>query len=103
MAYIIVHSLQIPFEKIIFLIIPLATNMLPAFVFSIRGRPQMPRFIYWPLIIYIALSILGFLQPRLDLFWTLFAVLVPAIAALIALLTTFIPKQINEVENVKPA
>jgi hypothetical protein len=100
-AYTVVRHFHIPFEKIVFVVMPLTLNILPAFVFSIRNRPQKPVLIWLSLLFYGGASTLGFIQPASQLFWTLMAALMPVAAACIALLWTLkLPKA--EEENAEP-
>jgi hypothetical protein len=87
-AYALVRQFQIPFEKIIFVVIPLTLNVLPAFVFAVRKRPQNPFFIWLSLALYGLASVCGFIQPSSQLFWTLMAALMPIGVSLIACLFT---------------
>ena len=94
-VYAIVRYFRLPFEKIVFVIIPLATNILPAFIFAIRGCPQKPAFVWVSLLLYVAVSIVGFFKASQNFFWTLSDVLVPLGVIILAWLLTLIPKKIG--------
>ena len=87
-AYAAVRYFGLPFEKIIFVVIPLNLNLLPAFVFLIRRRRQRPIFIWLSLLLYTLASVVGFMQPERTLFWTLMAALVPVVLSVAAWLRT---------------
>jgi hypothetical protein len=84
--YWIVRSLQVPFEKIIFIVIPMSLNILPAMFRAIRHLPQHPGYIWTSLVLYLACSLTGLLKPSSQLTWTLVAALVPVGVSIVALI-----------------
>jgi hypothetical protein len=78
-AYFGVRILNIPFEKIVFLIMPLSLNIFPAFVLASKGLPQNPSYLRISLALYAACAIFGLRQPTNSYFWTLSAALMPLV------------------------
>ena len=76
---------QIPFDKIVFVLLPITLNLLPAFAQLSFGRAVR----LWPilvsLLIYIVLATVGFFTPENQLAATLTAALAPVVIAVIAL------------------
>lgn len=85
LAYFIVRFLGIPFEKIIFIIIPMCLNLLPAFVRIIKNYTPKPMLIVWSLLFYLSFAVYGFIQPETEMAMTLAASIVPLVFSLIAL------------------
>jgi hypothetical protein len=83
--YYLVRILNVPFEKIIFFIIPLNLNIFPAFMIATRRLPQNPVYIYVSLLLYCGCSILGLRQPSDVFLWTLAAPLMPLLVGVVAL------------------
>ncbi len=83
--YAAVRSNQIPFDKIVFVLLPITLNLLPAFAQLAFGRTIK----VWPLalslLIYVALAIVGFLMPENQLAATLAAALAPVVIATLTL------------------
>jgi len=84
LTYYLVRELNIPFEKIIFFIIPLNLNIFPAFMLAARGLPQIPVYICASLLMYCGCSILGLRQPSDVYLWTLAAALMPLLVGVAA-------------------
>ncbi len=84
LTYYLVRELNIPFEKIIFFIIPLNLNIFPAFMLAARGLPQNPVYICASLLLYCGCSILGLRQPSDVYLWTLAAALMPLLVGVAA-------------------
>lgn len=84
-AYFTVRHFGLPFEKIVFIIMPMSLNLLPAFVRAARGYEQKPFLIIISVVLYLICSVLGFLQPDNSLAWTLASALMPVLCSLIAL------------------
>lgn len=104
LAYFIVRFLNLPFEKVIFIIIPLPLNLLPAFALAVYGRRQSPVPIIISLIFYSIFSIIGLLQPANQFFTTLLAALCPIVVAFFAVIFSAaeLPDLINENEKELP-
>ncbi len=75
--YAAVRYGSVPFEKLIFAIIPLPLNALPAFFMAVFDRKQQPIYIGVSLLLYTICSIYGILQAELQFEWTLGAALIP--------------------------
>jgi hypothetical protein len=84
-VYYFVRKMNIPFEKIIFIIMPMSLNLLPAFVRQMHNYKQRPILLIASIILYSVASYLGFTQPEFELQWTLTAALMPIICSIIAL------------------
>lgn len=82
LIYFAVRTYSIPFEKLVFLIIPFSLNTLPAVVQLAYGREPTPALMAASVILFIAFGSGGFLQPSSELFWTLSAALVPVVISL---------------------
>jgi hypothetical protein len=95
-GYAVVRHFQLPFEKIIFVVIPLTLNVLPALVFAVQKTVQRPFYVWLSLILYATASTCGFFQPAQQLLWTLTAALMPVAVSILAFFRT-LPKQ--EVED----
>jgi len=96
-AYYFVRLADIPFEKLVFLILPISLNLLPAFVRAARSLPQLPSLLLLSLGLYLFCLVVGLSQPRLEFGWTLMAAVMPCIVACIAL----IPMRRSPMEMVK--
>lgn len=84
LIYVAVRTYSIPFEKLVFLIIPFSLNTLPAIVQLANGREPTPALMIASVVLFIALGSGGFLQPSSELFWTLSAALAPVLISLAA-------------------
>lgn len=82
--YAFVRSLSLPFEKIIFVIVPLCLCIMPAFSFAMRRTTQRPSFLVVAVVVYGVLSTLGLLQPEHSLQWNIAAAVGPISLALVA-------------------
>lgn len=76
-VYTLVRYLSLPFEKMIFLVLPICLNIFPAFVLAAIGAPQRSAYILLSLVLYVACSIAAILQPREQFSWTLAAPVMP--------------------------
>lgn len=83
-----VRTLSLPFEKLIFLVIPLGLNLLPGLVQLSRQREPNGTFILLSLGGYATCSLIGLFQPERELLWTLLAAFVPVVIS-ISLLPVF--------------
>jgi hypothetical protein len=92
-AYVVlVQILQLPIEKVVFLVFPLSLNLFPAFVRAYRGLPQNPWYIIVALILYMGCAVAGLRQPESGFEWTLAAGLMPIVVGLIAAIGKRRPK-----------
>ncbi|WGH75657.1 hypothetical protein P8625_00400 [Tenacibaculum tangerinum] len=85
LAYIAVRLIEFPFEKIIFIVMPICLNLLPAFVRLFKGYKPKPSLTVVSIIGYMVLSIIGFFQSDNEMSFTLAASLFPVLISLIAL------------------
>lgn len=83
--YFLVRYYSIPFEKIVFMVIPFSLNILPAFIRLIKGYSPRPVLICLSTAIYLLLSLFGFLSTEHELSWNLAAVSIPVIFSVFAL------------------
>lgn len=81
LIYYVVRSYAIPFEKLVFLIIPLSLNTLPAITQLAFKRQPTPGPMFVSSALFITFGVCGFFQPDSELVWTLSAALVPVIVA----------------------
>jgi hypothetical protein len=81
LIYAFVRSFALPFEKMIFVVLPVCLNVFPAFVLASLGAKQQPRFILASLALYVICSVLGFLQPSDQFSWTLLAPFCPVLVS----------------------
>lgn len=86
--YFLVRRNNLPFEKFVFLLLPISMNIVPAFVFSIRGVPQRPNYLICSIFFYSLCSVFGLIQPRDEFLWTLAAPIAPVIVAFVAWIVT---------------
>jgi hypothetical protein len=84
LGYFIVRKFQLNFEKIVFIIVPLSLNLLPAFVRAAKHAKQMPVLNLLSILLYIILSVLGIFKPADEFSWTLAAALMPILLSIIA-------------------
>jgi hypothetical protein len=84
----VVKYFNLPFEKMIFIAIPICLNIIPAFVLSILNLHQNPIYIIISIFLYSICSTLGFFQPASEFSWTLLAPFCPiAVSIIIYLLS----------------
>jgi hypothetical protein len=81
-AYLFVRYIGIPFEKLMFLVIPLTLNILPAFAAIAVKYDPPPRALWTSLLFYGLCGVLGLLQADNNFLWTLAGALVPALISL---------------------
>lgn len=84
-AYFLIRFLNIPFEKIIFIIIPMCLNLLPAFVRLIKNYSPKPWLVIASLFFYLCFAAYGFIKPESEMSMTLAASMVPLFFSLLAL------------------
>lgn len=84
-VYFLVRHFNLPFEKIVFIVMPMCLNLLPAFVRALKGYEQKPMLILISITLYLICSVLGFLQSENELMWTLAAALMPIVCSILAL------------------
>jgi hypothetical protein len=84
-VYIIVRNQSIPFEKLVFMLVPIILNALPAFLAVATRRRVYASWTIASISLYIGTSLVGFSQPDLQLAWSLSAVLVPAVLSCLML------------------
>lgn len=80
-AYVAVRASNLPFEKLVFLIIPMCLNVVPGLVsLALAGKPA-PGAMLLSIVGYSAFAISGLLQPQHEFALTMSAALVPALVA----------------------
>lgn len=79
LLYWVVRSVGLPFEKIIFLVIPLGLNLLPGLVSLAHRKRSGPFWMVTSLLVYLSSSVMGFRQSDNELLWTLSASLFPVL------------------------
>jgi hypothetical protein len=84
--YGVVRYYAIPFEKIIFILLPMCLNLLPAFLAVATGRAVRSIWTILAVAAYLAASFAGLVQPSSELVWTLAAALMPVVVSLCMLL-----------------
>lgn len=80
--YYAVRTYSIPFEKLVFLIIPFSLNTLPAITQLAFKKQPTPAPMIISVVLFVILGAGGFLQPNNELMWTLSAALAPVIIAI---------------------
>jgi hypothetical protein len=85
LAYVGVRAAALPLEKIIFVVVPLCTVLLPAFVHYALGRSVQPWVLLLSFLGYVAIAGLGFILPQYNFAATLSAVFVPVIVTILTL------------------
>lgn len=81
-----VRYLALPFEKIIFIIIPFTLNLMPGFVALLTKKQTRVMWILISLIGYLACAMVGFFQPNMQFAATLAASIVPVVVSLVVLI-----------------
>jgi hypothetical protein len=100
MVYWIVRLLNMPFEKIIFLIMPLSLNVFPALLLlAIRRNPRAV-YTFTSVGLYGMSSVIGLMQPASSFFWTLLAALMPMLVGVVALLIELPQKETKHHEAI---
>jgi hypothetical protein len=82
-AYVFVRWMGVPLEKLILVIVPSGTVLLPAFVQYARGREPQAWTVAASAIGYWIVAVYGFFTPESSYWATLSAVFIPAIVALL--------------------
>lgn len=83
LLYTLVRAYDLPFEKMIFVVLPVCLNLFPAFVLAALRRPPAPMYLWLSLMLYASFSVAGFLQPRDQFSMTLLAPVAPVIVSLV--------------------
>ena len=79
-GFAITRFFQVPFEKLVlFTLIPVCLNALPAFCAVALRRPLIPWWTIASVTIYAGTTIKGFLSPDQELIWSLSAALAPIV------------------------
>ncbi|MEM1086784.1 MAG: hypothetical protein AAGH90_03575 [Pseudomonadota bacterium] len=85
--YIVIRYFDVPFEKLVFAITPLCSNILPSLIAAATRRSQHAGWTIFSVLLYAVCSVIGFLTPSAELAWTLSAALMPVgVKALMMLL-----------------
>lgn len=82
--YYLRTSLNLPFEKMIFLLMPICLNVLPALIIAARGVQQHPGFTWIALALYAFCTVAALYQPSNEFAWTLAAPIMPILVAIVA-------------------
>ncbi len=83
LVYYCTRYFQLPFEKLIFIIIPSSLNILPAIIMLAYKKAMKPIIIFYSFIGYLIFSIFGLIQPDDQFAFTLLASLVPFVFSVI--------------------
>jgi hypothetical protein len=86
--YSLARFFDLPFEKIIFVIVPFSLNMMPGFTALLKRRQPRAFWIATSLCGYLAFALVGFFRPDTEYVWTLAASLVPVVVSLIVAILT---------------
>jgi hypothetical protein len=81
LVYVTVDAFKLPFEKVMFVLIPFCLNAFPAFALAAAGRRPRPNLTIFSLVVYVIIAIYGFLTPENELLATLAASFVPVATA----------------------
>jgi len=85
-VYYCVRRIGVPFDKIVFVLLPLTLNFVPALVLLAFGR-EIPRgLVYFSAAGYLGIAILGFIADQTDMTYSLAAATVPIAATCLGLL-----------------
>jgi len=84
-VYFVVRSLNVPIEKIIFIVIPFSFNIMPSLLLLAFGKRQNYRYTCYSLALYVLCAAVGLHQRDSEMLWTLLAALVPFVVSCIAL------------------
>lgn len=88
--YYVVLELQLPFEKLIFILVPICLNGLPALTCVARRLPVKTWYLYLSIILYTCCAVAGLILHKNGLFWTLMAAVAPLLVSLFLLMRSFV-------------
>lgn len=83
--YIIIRISNAPFEKLVFLLLPIFMNIVPAFARHLRKLEQRPIYVYCSLGLYIRCSALALRGASQDFFFTVAAPVMPILVSIVAI------------------
>ena len=86
--YLFIRYLNIPFEKLVFSITPLCSNILPAIIAIATRRPPPLAWTVASLIGYCTFSFIGLSMPSHSLSWTIASVFAPIACSILMFITT---------------
>lgn len=84
--YYAVITLKLPFEKLVFLLLPICMNIVPAFFRMYKGLAQKPIYLYISIILYVLASIKALTDPHNEFFFTVAAPLMPFFVSIISII-----------------
>lgn len=79
--YVFVRRFDVPFDKMIFVVLPFCLNILPCFFLLVNNRPQHPGYVIASMILYSSCSAYGFIQDTNDFAFTLLAPFCPILVS----------------------
>lgn len=82
LVYFVVRFLEIPFEKIVFSVMPITMNLLPALLPLVAGKKPKICYTVYSLVIYSLVVFIGLLIPSTALYASLGAIVVPILFSL---------------------
>jgi len=84
--YFLVITLKLPFEKLVFLLLPICMIIVPAFFRIFKGLAQKPIYLYLAILLYSLASIKALIDPDNEFFFTVAAPLMPLLVSVIAIM-----------------
>ena len=90
--YFLVTFFQVPFEKLVFLMLPISMICVPAFIgASLRQQPS-PRYLWLSIALYLMCTILALAQPADEFFFSIAAPLMPAVVSVLVLVRSVLSR-----------
>jgi hypothetical protein len=97
--YAFVRVLEVPFDRLVLVLLPCCLNIVPALVLAARGMPQQPALILVSIFLYSVCGVLGLMEfPSAQMF-AVAAPLMPVALAIIAAL--YKPREVHHATNGK--
>lgn len=84
--YFLVKHFNLPLEKLVFLLLPICMNVVPAFFRQIFGLKPKPLYLYMSIILYLLISIKALTDQQNEFFYTLAAPIVPFIVSIFSIM-----------------
>jgi hypothetical protein len=88
-------GLNLQFDKVMFIVLPVCLNLFPAFVALALGRRHAHLYVWSSLVLYVFCSVMGLLEPANQYTMTLLAPVVPIIVSGVVLLGYLIRRETN--------
>jgi hypothetical protein len=83
-CFAIVDYTKIDFDQLVFLIFPVALNILPAFVRVVSNKMQSANYIWISVGLYAIFALLSAIRPSSEFFWRLLPPLMPMVVSVVA-------------------